>query len=227
LDAAVNAAAHTAAVDHPIAVQRLGNTDYVSTWQAMQAFTAARHPVTVDEMWLTEHAPIYTMGLAGRSQHLKRATAIRLLKVDRGGQITYHGPGQLIAYLMLDLRRRDIGVRDLVRRIERGVIEFLASVGVQAHGRTDAPGVYVSNDGGEAKIAALGLKIRNGCTYHGVALNVDMDLTPFHDIDPCGFPNLAVTQLADLGVSMRGSALERAFADALITSLARSQGAGR
>ncbi len=181
-------------------VRELGRTDYETTWRAMQAFTAARDGATPDEIWITEHPPVYTLGLAGRPEHLLRANGIPALKVDRGGQITYHGPGQVVVYLLIDLRRLGLGVRPMVRAIEAGVVEWLDSMGIFAWGKPDAPGVYVERDGTEAKIGALGLKIRNGCSYHGVAVNIAMDLAPFADINPCGFRGLAVTQLADFGV---------------------------
>ena len=184
-----------------ITVRRLGRTDYEPTWRAMQAFTSARTADTADEIWLTEHPPVYTLGLAGRPAHLLRPGAIPVIKVDRGGQITYHGPGQLVAYLMIDLRRTRRGIRSLVRDIEGAVIEWLASLGVEAWGKESAPGVYVRAGAVEAKIAALGLRVRNGCTYHGLSVNVDMDLAPFADIDPCGYPGLAVTQLAAFGIA--------------------------
>jgi len=174
----------------------------------MQAFTDARTPDTTDEVWLTEHAPVYTLGLAGRPEHILRANAIPILKVDRGGQVTYHGPGQLVVYLLIDLRRLRLGVRQLVEAIESAVIKLLDSYGIEAYSRRDAPGVYVNRDGREAKIAALGLKVRNGCTYHGFALNLDMDLAPFDDIDPCGYRGLAVTQLRDLGVRASHTEIE-------------------
>ena len=183
-----------------VVTRSLGRTDYATTWRAMQEFTAARTSATPDEIWLTEHPPIYTLGLAGRREHLLRDNGIPTLKVDRGGQITYHGPGQLVAYLLFDLKRRGTGIRALVRAIEASVVEWLDSMGISAYGKPSAPGVYVRVAGMEAKIAALGLKVRNGCTYHGLALNVAMDLAPFADIDPCGYKGLAVTQLADLGV---------------------------
>ena len=183
-----------------VVTRSLGRTDYATTWRAMQEFTAARTPATPDEIWLTEHPPIYTLGLAGRREHLLRDNGIPTLKVDRGGQITYHGPGQLVAYLLFDLKRRGTGIRALVRAIEASVVEWLDSMGISAYGKPSAPGVYVRVAGMEAKIAALGLKVRNGCTYHGLALNVAMDLAPFADIDPCGYKGIAVTQLADLGV---------------------------
>lgn len=182
-------------------VRALGRTDYVTTWEAMKAFTAARNGETPDEIWLTEHPPVYTLGLAGRPEHLLRANDVPLVKVDRGGQITYHGPGQLVAYLLIDLRRAHRGIRTLVRDIENAVIEFLAVHEVEAWGKNEAPGVYVRRDGVEAKIAALGLKVSNGCTYHGLSLNVAMDLKPFTDINPCGYAGLAVTELAAFGVT--------------------------
>ena len=180
-------------------IRELGRTDYESTWRAMQAFTAARGAATPDELWLTEHPPIYTLGLAGRREHLLRDNGIAALKVDRGGQITYHGPGQLVLYVLYDLRRPKVGVRTLVRTLEEAVVKWLGTLRIAAYGKPSAPGVYVSAGPREAKIAALGLRVRNGCTYHGLAVNVAMDLTPFADIDPCGYPGLAVTQLAALG----------------------------
>ena len=188
------------ATDADVIVRELGRTDYATTWQAMQAFTDARHAATADEIWLTEHPPVYTLGLAGRREHLLRDNGIATLKVDRGGQVTYHGPGQLVLYTLVDLRRARLSIRDMVRCLEAAVVEWLDSVGISAYGKPAAPGVYVEVEGAEAKIAALGLKVRRGCTYHGVAVNVAMDLAPFADIDPCGFPGLAVTQLSDLGV---------------------------
>lgn len=190
------------------ACKRLGRTDYTRTWRAMQAFTDARTPDTEDEIWLTEHAPVYTLGLAGRPEHMLRANTIPVLKVDRGGQVTYHGPGQLVVYLLIDLKRLRLGVRALVEALERAVIKLLESYGIDAYGRRDAPGVYVKRDGREAKVAALGLKVRNGCTYHGLALNLDMDLAPFDDIDPCGYRGLAVTQLRDLDVQASRADIE-------------------
>jgi len=182
-------------------IRSLGRTDYETTWRAMQAFTDARDATTHDEIWLTEHPPVYTLGLAGRREHLLRDNGIPAIKVDRGGQITYHGPGQLIVYVLFDLKRARLGVRDMVRRIEASVVQWLDSVKISAYGKNSAPGVYVAPAGVEAKIAALGLKVRNGSTYHGLAVNIAMDLAPFADIDPCGFPGLKVTQLADLGVA--------------------------
>jgi lipoyl(octanoyl) transferase len=181
-----------------VPVRRLGRVEYEPTWRAMQEFTAQRGADSADELWLLEHPPVYTLGVAGRAEHLPRvANGIPVVKTDRGGQITYHGPGQVVLYLLLDLRRRGLSVRPLVRIMEQAVIDLLGAYGLAAVGHNEAPGVYV--DG--AKIAALGLRIRNHCCYHGIALNVDMDLSPFHAIDPCGYPGLAVTQARDLGMT--------------------------
>ena len=171
---------------------------YVPTWERMREFTLARDAQTPDELWLLEHPPVYTVGIAGKPEHWPRTdNGIPVVRVDRGGQITYHGPGQLIAYLLLDLRRRGLTIRPLVRLMEQAVISLLAEYDIAARGRTDAPGVYV----GDAKIAALGLRIKNGCCYHGLALNVDVDLAPFAAINPCGYPGLRVTRTRDLGIS--------------------------
>ncbi len=182
---------------HSPVAKRLGRVEYLPTWQAMQAFTATRGPDTPDEIWLLEHPPVYTLGLAGKPEHLLRATDIPVVKIDRGGQITYHGPGQIVVYLLLDLKRRNIGVKELVRRMEQAVIDLLAGYGTRAERRDKAPGVYVGN----AKIAALGLRIRNGCCYHGLCLNVDMDPSPYAAINPCGYEGLAVTQCRDVGIT--------------------------
>jgi lipoyl(octanoyl) transferase len=180
-----------------LVIKRLGMVDYVATWHAMRDFTLQRTAATPDELWLVQHPAVYTLGIATRTQHLPRFdNGIPVVKTDRGGQITYHGPGQPIVYLLLDMQRRKLTVRPLVRLMEMAVIDLLEEYGVPASGRVDAPGVYA----GDAKIAALGLRIRNGRCYHGVALNVDMDLSPFQAIDPCGYPGLAVTQTRDLGI---------------------------
>ena len=197
IEAAADAATAPRAAPAP-RVRRLGITDYESTWRAMREFTAARAADTADEVWLTGHPPVYTLGVAGRAEHLPRAAnGIPVVKSDRGGQITYHGPGQLVAYLLIDLRRRGLTVRPLVRIMERAVIDWLAEYGVAAEGRVAAPGVYVAG----AKIAALGLRVTNGCCYHGLAVNVDMDLAPFRAIDPCGYPGLDVTTARELGIA--------------------------
>jgi lipoyl(octanoyl) transferase len=204
-----------------VVVRSLGPTDYETTWRAMQAFTDSRDAGTPDEIWLTEHPPVYTLGIAGRREHLLRDNGIPVLKVDRGGQVTYHGPGQLIAYTLFDLRRPRLGIRDMVRRIEASVVQWLDSVGISAFGKVSAPGVYVTVAGAEAKIAALGLKVRKGCTYHGLAMNIAMDLVPFADIDPCGFPGLRVTQLRDLGVVRTPETAGAELAPILASHLAR------
>jgi lipoyl(octanoyl) transferase len=189
--------APAAAVEVP-RVQRLGLVPYAPTLASMREFTARRGAASRDELWLLEHPPVYTVGIAGRDEHLPRVdNGIPVERIDRGGQITYHGPGQLVLYLLLDLRRRGLSVRPLVQRMEQAVVTLLAGYGIAAQGRDDAPGVYV----GAAKIAALGLRVRNGCCYHGLALNVDVDLAPFRAINPCGHPGLAVTRLRDLGVT--------------------------
>jgi lipoyl(octanoyl) transferase len=180
--------------DRPLTVRRLGRVDYESTWRAMRDFTATRDATTPDEIWLCEHPPVFTQGLAGKPEHLLRDIGIPVVKTDRGGQITYHGPGQLVAYLLLDIKRRNLTVKGLVNRIEQAVIDLLSGYGIQAGRRPGAPGVYV----GAAKIAALGLKIKDGRSYHGLALNVAMDLAPFAAINPCGYEGLAVTQLSEL-----------------------------
>jgi lipoyl(octanoyl) transferase len=180
-----------------LVVRSLGLSDYEATWHSMQRFTAGRGALTPDEIWLLEHPPVFTLGQAGRIEHLKQDIGVQVVKVDRGGQITYHGPGQLVAYLLLDLARRRLRVRDLVQLIEQALIDLLAGYGIAAARRPGAPGVYVKG----AKIAALGLRVRQGGCYHGLSLNVDMDLAPFAAIDPCGYSGLAVTQLRDLGVT--------------------------
>jgi lipoyl(octanoyl) transferase len=197
-------------------VRALGRTDYAVTWRAMQAITAQRGAETADEFWITEHPPVYTAGIAGRAEHFPRVdNGIPVVRTDRGGQITYHGPGQIVLYVLLDLRRHGLGVRNLVRRMENAVIDLLREYGVAANGRTEAPGVYA----GAAKVAALGLRIRNGCSYHGLALNVDMDLAPFAAIDPCGYPGLAVTQTRDLGIRDGQELLAGKLAQHLIRNL--------
>jgi lipoyl(octanoyl) transferase len=206
-----------------VAVRRLGLTDYETTWRAMQDFTSARDAGTPDEIWLTEHAPVYTLGLAGRREHLLRENGIAVIKVDRGGQVTYHGPGQLVLYTLFDLRRLRLGVRDMVRSLEAAVINWLGSFAVAAYGKVAAPGVYVRRGDVEAKIGALGLKVRNGCTYHGVAVNVAMDLSPFFDIDPCGYPGLAVTDLRSLGIERTVEAAGDALAPIVARQLARDR----
>lgn len=179
-------------------IRRLGRVAYEPTWQAMQRFTAERTAETADELWLLEHPPVFTLGLNAKREHLLAPGDIPVLPIDRGGQVTYHGPGQLIAYVLLDIARSHLGVQQLVQRLEQAVIDLLAELHIVATARRDAPGVYV--DG--RKIAALGLRVKRGRTYHGLALNVDMDLAPFGRINPCGYPDMQVTQLRDLGISL-------------------------
>jgi lipoyl(octanoyl) transferase len=175
----------------------LGRVDYAPTWRAMQSFTDERDATTPDEVWFLEHAPVFTQGLNGKREHLLAPGDIPVVGIDRGGQVTYHGPGQLVVYPMIDLRRRGIGVRELVVALESAVIALAAAHGISASGRRDAPGVYVEG----RKLASLGLRIRRGCSYHGFALNVDMDLEPFGRINPCGMAGLEMTQLGTLGVA--------------------------
>lgn len=198
-------------------VRHLGQRPYLDTWQAMQRFTNERDGDTLDEIWLLEHDPVYTQGQAGKAEHLLHRTQIPVVQSDRGGQITYHGPGQLIAYLLLDVRRQAYGVRHLVTCMEQAVIALLAEDGIQAAAKPDAPGVYVAG----AKIASLGLRIRRGCSFHGLALNVNMDLRPFLDINPCGYAGLTMTQCADLGGPQSVSEVAPRLLKALCQQLAR------
>jgi lipoyl(octanoyl) transferase len=176
-------------------VRDLGRHAYEPVWRAMQGFTDARDAETSDEIWLVEHDPVFTLGQAGKPEHVLMAGEIPVIKVDRGGQVTYHGPGQIVAYPLLDLKRLKIGVRDYVCRIEQAVIDTLADWNLHAERRDGAPGVYVNG----AKVAALGIRVRRGCTFHGLAFNVAMDLEPFHRINPCGYAGLQVTSMLDLG----------------------------
>ena len=184
----------------------------------MQDFTESRTPETPDEIWFLEHTPVFTLGRAGNWEHLVSPGTIPVVHVDRGGQVTYHGPGQLIVYLMLDLRRRSMGVRQLVNAIEQSVIGFLADVNIVGTRKEGAPGIYVDGK----KIGALGLRLRNRCSYHGFALNVDMDLAPFRRINPCGYPELEVTQLADLGAQFDIDQVKRCLLPHLCTTLGES-----
>ena len=182
-------------MERDLIVKHLGRQPYEPVWRAMQAFTDARGPDTADELWMVEHDPVITLGQAGRWEHVLVPGEIPVVPVDRGGQVTYHGPGQIVAYPLLDLRRLGLGVRELVHRIEQALIDTLGHWNIVAVRRDGAPGVYVA----DAKVAALGLRVRRGCTFHGLAFNVNMDLEPFHRINPCGYQGLAVTQVLDLG----------------------------
>ena len=201
----------------PLVVRRLGRVEYLPTLDAMRTLTEARGADTADELWVLEHPPVYTLGVRSDPRHLPRSpSGITIVRCNRGGEITYHGPGQAVVYTLVDLARRALKVGEYVRLLEQTVIDLLAENGVVAARRAKAPGVYV----GEAKIAALGLRVSRGRAYHGIALNVDMDLSPFTRIDPCGYPGLAVTQARDLGVA--GSAL--ALGEKLAAILARKLG---
>ena len=190
--------------------------DYESTWHAMKQFTELRTSETRDEIWLLQHPPTYPQGQSGKPEHLLNSGKIPVVQIDRGGQITYHGPGQIIAYLLLDLRRWKINVRQLVRLMEQSVINILADYNIVASGRVDAPGVYV----GDAKIAALGLKIKHSCCYHGLSFNIDMDLAPYDFINPCGYAGLRVTQLKDFGIDATPNQIEQSLAKQLLELLA-------
>ncbi|MET0000400.1 octanoyltransferase [Candidatus Thiodiazotropha endoloripes] len=196
-------------------VKELGLQPYGDSWRAMQAFTDKRTPNTADQLWLLQHPAVFTLGQAGKPEHILNPGDIPIVNSDRGGQVTYHGPGQLIAYTMIDLRRARLGVRGLVTHLESAVIGLLAKYAIQANASKDAPGVYI--DG--AKVASLGLRVRKGCSYHGLSLNIDMDLEPFTRINPCGYPGLAVTQLTELGVKSDLPSLGRELAQQLAEGL--------
>lgn len=197
-------------------VRHLGQVDYESTWRAMQKFTDERYDGTGDEVWFLEHPPVFTLGLNGKREHLLAPGDIPVVHVDRGGQVTYHGPGQLVVYPLLDLRRLRIGIRDLVAALENAVIELCADLGIHAEARRDARGVYI--DG--RKLASIGLRIRRGCSYHGLALNVVNDLEPFSRINPCGYQGLQLTRLADLAPSLNLAALTQRFEPIVLRQLA-------
>ncbi len=213
----MNAAVLDTAVPAPV-IRHLGRIEYESAWRAMHDFTDARDAATPDEFWRLEHPPVFTLGRAGRREHVLAPGDIPVVPVDRGGQVTYHGPGQLVIYTLVDLRRLGIGVRRLVRTIETALIDTLAQHGVTAVTRDGAPGVYV----GERKIAALGLRVRHGCSFHGLALNVDCDLEPFDRIDPCGYRGLRVTRTRDEGIEAGMERLGDDLIDALCARLGYS-----
>ena len=192
---------------HALTVRQLGLTDYESAWHDMQAFTDTRDANTLDELWFLEHPPVFTLGRNGKQEYLHNTGVIPVVNVDRGGQVTYHGPGQLIVYPLLDIKRRQLGVQSLVRILEQSVIDLLSDYSLDAQRREKAPGVYVK----DRKLAALGLRIRKGCSFHGLSLNVDMDLSPFSMIDPCGYSGLEVTQLKDLGIDASMETIGKQF----------------
>ena len=179
-----------------VIVRHLGEQDYLHCFQQMQKFNQQRDDATADEIWLLQHPAVYTLGLNGKKEHILNIGSIPLVETDRGGQVTYHGPGQLIAYFLFNMRRNHLGVREMVTRMEQAVIELLAKAGIQSEAKKDAPGVYVQ----EKKIAALGLRIKQGGSYHGLSLNVDMDLSPFNNINPCGYEGLEVTSMRQMGL---------------------------
>ena len=198
-----------------------GLSDYQTVWQAMQQFTADRTADTADEIWLVEHHPVYTLGLAGKPEHLLNAGNIPVVKTDRGGQITYHGPGQVMAYVLMDLKRAGIYIKEMVNQLEESTIVTLAEFGIEhATRKPGSPGVYVPGRTELAKIAALGIKVRNGCTYHGMALNVDMDLTPFDGINPCGYAGLQTVCMANYGVQASMEDIGQTLAEQIATRCA-------
>ncbi len=199
--------------DGQLRVRHLGRQDYESVWHAMRRYTDNRDCETADEIWVVEHPPVFTQGQAGKAEHVLAPGDIPVIQVDRGGQVTYHGPGQLVVYPLLDIKRLKIGVRQLVNTIERSIVDMLKGYGVEAYPKADAPGVYVN----EAKVASLGLRIRKGCSFHGLALNVNMDMEPFHRINPCGYAGLQMAQCCDLG----GPRSVREAGDKLIQNLGR------
>jgi len=189
-----------------IIVRSMGREDYEPLWRRMQSFTDTRDESTPDEIWFTEHPPVFTLGLNASREHLLDAGDIPVVQVDRGGQVTYHGPGQLMIYPLVDLKRAKIGVRDLVTGLERSIVDLVADYGIEGKARKDAPGVYVDS----RKIASVGLRIRRGASFHGMALNINVDLAPFSQINPCGFSDLEVTDLRSLGISTDRESLRAA-----------------
>jgi lipoyl(octanoyl) transferase len=199
----------------PPRVQWLGRVAYEPTWRAMQRFTDVRDAATPDEIWLLEHPPVFTLGMNADAGHVLAAGDIPVVQIDRGGEVTYHGPGQLLVYPLIDLRRAALGVRDLVTALEQSVISYARTQHIEARARADAPGVYVA----AAKLASVGIRVRRGASYHGLALNVDMDLEPFRRINPCGYQGLAMTQLAEFGGERRLEQVARDFAPGLLSAL--------
>ncbi len=193
--------------EKPLVIRQLGRRDYEGVWHAMQDYTDSRNSDSNDEIWLVEHNPVFTQGQAGKEEHLLFPGDIPVVKVDRGGQVTYHGPGQLVAYFLIDIKRLKIGVRNLVTFIEQSLVELLKQHDIAAYPKSDAPGVYVD----EKKIASLGLRIRKGCSFHGLALNIDMDLSPFQRINPCGYAGLEMVQMNQFGGPFKHNQIEQAL----------------
>ena len=202
-------------IDSTVIIRKLGRQDYQTCWQTMRAFTDERNESTVDEIWLVEHNPVYTQGQNGKPEHLINLKSIPLVQTDRGGQVTYHGPGQLVAYALVDLKRKKKNVREMVISLEKSVIELLANFKINALGKREAPGVYIDHK----KICSIGLRIRKGCSYHGLAFNIEMDMTPFLGINPCGFKQLAMTQLSHYVQPISMEEVELQLMDYLIKNL--------
>lgn len=201
----------------PLIVKNIGLVAYPHCFEQMQTFTEQRNADTLDELWLVQHPPVYTQGRAGKAEHILNAGDIPVVQVNRGGQVTYHGPGQIVMYFLLDIERRKLGVKDLVNRIERSMIHLLADYEIAAISKKDAPGVYVEQSG--AKIGSIGLRVTQGRTYHGLSFNVDMDLSPFHGINPCGYAGMAVTQLSDLGIKQPLDTVQTALLSKILIEL--------
>ncbi|MCX7091588.1 MAG: lipoyl(octanoyl) transferase LipB [Legionellales bacterium] len=199
-------------------VKQLGQQDYQSVWENMKQFTCHRQAETEDELWLLEHFPVYTQGQAGKQEHVINTGHIPIIHSDRGGQITYHGPGQMIAYVLLDLKRRNLGIRTLVCELEQLLIDLLATYHIPAHRQAQAPGVYVA----QQKIASIGLRVKNNCTYHGIALNVDLDLEPFHGIHPCGFQQLKMTRIKEYDDQISLTHVEKVFTQLFLAKFERT-----
>ncbi|HAU8294586.1 TPA: lipoyl(octanoyl) transferase LipB [Vibrio vulnificus] len=206
-------------MQNQLVVKRLGRRDYLPVWQAMHEFTDTRNEETPDEVWLVEHNPVFTQGQAGKAEHLLNTGDIPVVQSDRGGQVTYHGPGQLVAYFLINLRRKKLGVRDLVTTIENLVINTLKAYNIDSAARPDAPGVYVEG----RKICSLGLRIRKGCSFHGLALNVNMDLSPFLRINPCGYQGMEMVQVSELGGPTDITLVEQQLVKELVNLLGYEQ----
>jgi lipoyl(octanoyl) transferase len=205
---------------HGFNIKLLGLRNYTETWQEMLAFTNNRTAQTQDEIWLLQHSPVFTLGLAGKKEHMLKPGSIPIVQSDRGGQVTYHGPGQIIAYVLFDLHRAKIGVRKMVEQLQESIIDLLKIYGIKSHTISKAPGVYVEN----RKIASLGLRVRKGCCFHGLSLNVDMDLEPFTRINPCGYPDMQVTQMKNLGIEASIEQITEQLSNAIENRLSKQQG---